>query len=88
MRTLAIAACLALGLAPAALAQTKPSAPAATTDAAAEAKFKAADKNNNGSLEGAELEAHKAIMVQVDKNKDGKLSRAEFMSGVKAGQIK
>jgi hypothetical protein len=69
-----------------ALPQTKTPAPA--SDATAEAKFKAADKNSNGNLEGADLDAHKAVMAQVDTNKDGKLSQAEFVAGAKAGHIK
>jgi|RhiMethySRZTD1v2_1073278.scaffolds.fasta_scaffold755637_1 Ca2+-binding EF-hand superfamily protein len=89
MRTLAIATALALGFGSVALAQMKsPSPPAASTDAAAEAKFKSADKNNNGALDGAELEAHRAVMAQVDTDKDGKISRTEFLAGTKAGHIK
>jgi hypothetical protein len=86
MRTLAIALIVAVGLAPAVLAQTK--TPGTTSDAAAEAKFKAADKNGNNTLKGAELEAHKSVLAQVDTDKDGKLSRSEFLSGAKAGHIK
>ena len=71
----------------AAFAQTTPPvAPAA--DAAVEAKFKAADKNNNGSLDGAELDAYKADLVKIDTDKDGKISKAEFTTATKAGQIK
>jgi hypothetical protein len=93
MRTVILATALAVGLAPAAFAQMKsPTTPAptpsASTDAAGEAKFKAADKNNNGLLEGAELDAHKTVLAQVDTNKDGKISRPEFLAGVKAGHIK
>ncbi len=92
MRTLLIAAVVALGLAPAALAQTSPPAttpPSATApDAMADAKFKSADKNNNGSLDGVEMEPHKAMMTQVDTDKDGKISRVEFLAGMKAGHIK
>ena len=67
-----------------ALAQATP--PAA--NAAVEAKFKAADKNTNGMLEGAELDAYKSTMVQADSNKDGKISRDEFVAATKAGHIK
>ena len=70
-----------------ALAQaTPPAAPAA--DAAVIAKFKAADKNNNGSLEGSELDAYKAAMSKIDTDKDGKISQAEFVAATKAGHIK
>jgi hypothetical protein len=65
---------------------TPPAAPAA--DPAVEAKFKAADKNNSGTLEGAEVEAYKATMAQIDTNKDGKVSRDEFAAASKAGTIK
>jgi Ca2+-binding EF-hand superfamily protein len=89
MKSLPIAVALALGRASAALAQTQP--PASTTPktaSAAEAKFKSADTNNNGALEGAELNAFKSTLAQVDTDKDGKLSRGEFDAGVKAGHIK
>ena len=79
---------LALALASgAALAQaTPPKAPAA--DAAVDAKFKAADKNNNGALDGAELDTYKADLAKIDTNKDGKISSAEFASATKSGIIK
>jgi hypothetical protein len=73
---------------------TTPSAPAAqpATPSApagdAEAKFKAADKNNSGMLETTETDAYKAVLAKVDANKDGKISREEFMAGSKAGHIK
>ena len=65
---------------------TPPKAPAA--DAAVDAKFKAVDKNNNGSLEGAELDAYKADLAKIDTNKDGKISSAEFAAATKSGLIK
>ena len=65
---------------------TRPAAPAA--DAAVVAKFKAADKNNNGSLDGTELEAYKTNMSKIDTDKDGKISQAEFVAAAKAGHIK
>jgi hypothetical protein len=68
-----------------ALAQTTPT-PA--VDAAVEAKFKAADKNNSGALEGAEIDAFKASLTQIDTNKDGKVSRDEFAAATKSGVIK
>ena len=85
MQKLIAGAVLALALASGqALAQATP--PAA--NAAAEAKFKAADKNSNGMLEGAELDAYKSAMTQADSNKDGKISRDEFAAATKAGHIK
>lgn len=66
-----------------------PVAPSATTgDAASDAKFKAADKDNSGVLDGAELSAYKANMAKIDTDKDGKISRLEFAGAVKAGVIK
>src|SRR5262245_35789792 len=69
-------------------APTTPSAPAATMDSATEAKFKAADKDNNGVLEGAELNTYKADLAKIDTNKDGKVSRDEFAAAGKSGVIK
>ena len=63
-------------------------APAMTLDAATEAKFKAVDKDNSGTLEGAEVTAYKADMTKIDGDKDGKVSRAEFAAAVKGGLIK
>ena len=79
---------LALSLASgAAFAQaTPPKAPAA--DAAVDAKFKAADKNGNGALEGAELDTYKADLAKIDADKDGKVFGAEFAAATKAGVIK
>jgi hypothetical protein len=68
-----------------ALAQTT-STPA--MDSAVEAKFKAADKNNSGTLEGAEIDTFKASLTQIDTNKDGKVSRDEFAAASKSGVIK
>ena len=59
-----------------------------TADAAVVAKFKAADKNNNGSLDGTELDAYKANMAKIDTDKDGKISQLEFVAATKAGHIK
>ncbi len=70
-------------------ATTMPSTGSATAmDAATDAKFKAADKTNKGFIEGAALEPYKPVMTKVDTDKDGKISRAEFAVGVKAGVIK
>lgn len=69
--------------------QKPPMAPAATTgDAATDAKFKSADKDNSGVLDGAELTAYKADMAKIDTDKDGKISRLEFAGAVKSGVIK
>jgi len=79
---------LALALvAGSALAQTA-TPTAATADAAIAAKFKAADKNGNGSLDGAELDAYKANLAKIDTDKDGKISMAEFTAAFKAGLVK
>jgi len=69
-----------------AFAQTTPAKPAG--DAAVEAKFKAADKNSNGALDGAELTAYKADMAKIDTDKDGKISLAEFTAAAKSGVVK
>ena len=57
-------------------------------DAAVDAKFKAADKNNNGSLDGAELDTYKADFAKIDTDKDGKISSVESASATKSGIIK
>jgi Ca2+-binding EF-hand superfamily protein len=70
-----------------ALAQTA-TPTAATGDAAVAAKFKAADKNGNGSLDGAELDTYKANLAKIDTDKDGKISMAEFSAASKSGLVK
>lgn len=70
---------------------TAPSAPATapkTGDAAIEAKFVTADKNKSGQLDGAELDAMKADLAKIDSNKDGKVSKEEYLAATKAGVIK
>jgi hypothetical protein len=83
---------IALALAPAAHAQSQPSPaspPAATTSSAADqAKFKAADKNSNGALEGTETDAFKANMTKIDADKDGKVTREEFLAAARSGVIR
>jgi hypothetical protein len=59
-----------------------------TADPAVEAKFDAVDEDNSDSLDGAEVEAYKLAMAQIDTNKDGKISREEFAAAVTAGTIK
>jgi hypothetical protein len=100
MKKLATISILALTMAGgAALAQSTPpkatppvpsaaTAPAASVDAATEAKFKAADKSGKGVIEGADLAPFKDVLAKVDTNKDGKFSKAEFAAAVKAGVIK
>lgn len=90
MRYAVLAAAIALTLAPAAYAQSQqPSPPSATTPSTAdEARFKAADKNGNGALEGTETDAYKANMTQIDANKDGKVTREEFLAAAKSGVIR
>jgi Ca2+-binding EF-hand superfamily protein len=70
-----------------ALAQTTTPA-SATGEAAVAAKFKAADKNGNGVLDGAELDAYKANLAKIDTDKDGKISMAEFSAATKSGLVK
>jgi EF hand len=77
---------LAMVAGPALAQTTPPAAPAA--DPAVETKFKTADKNGNGTLEGAEVDAYKANLAKIDTNKDGKVSRDEFATAAKAGLIK
>ena len=87
MERLATFTFLALAVASPAFAQAAPpAAPAA--DAAVEAKFKAADKNSSGTLEGVEVVAYKGTMAQIDTNKDGKVSWEEFAAATKAGYVK
>ncbi|HWE16587.1 MAG TPA: hypothetical protein VG758_05300 [Hyphomicrobiaceae bacterium] len=82
MRYPVLAAVIVLAVVPAAYAQTTAPSPAD------EAKFKAADKNSNGALEGGETDAYKANMTQIDTNKDGKLTREEFFAALKSGLIR
>jgi hypothetical protein len=92
MRYALLATLIALALAPAVHAQSKSpsgSPPAASTPSPAdEAKFKAADKNSNGALEGAEADAFRANMTRIDTNKDGKVTREEFFAATKSGVIR
>jgi EF hand len=76
--------------APSTAPATKPSAtaPAVTMDPATEAKFKAADTSGKGVIDGADLEPFKPLMSQIDTDKDGKISRAEYAAAAKAGVIK
>lgn len=60
----------------------------ATLDKAGETRFKSADKNSNGVLDGAEVDGFKANMAKIDTDKDGKISRAEFAAALKGGVIK
>lgn len=78
----------AIAQTPAPTAPATPPSSTATLDAATEAKFKSADKNNSGALDGAETDAYKADITKIDTNKDGKVSRDEFGAAVKSGLIK
>jgi hypothetical protein len=77
---------VALASGPAFAQATPPTAPAG--EAAVVAKFKTADKNSNGSLDGTELDGYKANMTKIDTDKDGKISQVEFVAAAKAGHIK
>lgn len=85
-----IAALMALALASGSAVAQQAASPTASpaADAGLVAKFKLADKNSNGTLDGAELDSHKASLVKIDTDKDGKISQAEFVAGSKAGLIK
>jgi hypothetical protein len=102
-RTLTSIFALAMTTTTAVWAQTTPPSPSPTVptapssvmsdapvpmDPAAEAKFKAADKSGKGYIEGAELDTFKPVMSKVDTDKDGRISRAEYATAVKAGIIK
>jgi hypothetical protein len=89
MRYAVLATVIALALAPAGYAQQQPSPPSSSAPSAADdAKFKAADKNGNGALEGTETDAFKAKMTQIDSNKDGKVTREEYLAAAKSGVIR
>jgi Ca2+-binding EF-hand superfamily protein len=67
-----------------ALMATPHFATAQTSAAAGEAAFKRADANGDGKLskeEAARLPAIAAKFDELDKDKDGALSMAEFMAG-------
>ena len=74
--------------APAAKPATTAQAAATTVDPAVEAKFKALDKDNGGTLEGAETATLKDVLAKIDTDKDGKVSKLEYAAAVKAGVIK
>ena len=98
IQTLTTTSALALFIAGSAMAQlapqTSPTAPPAASGAAGkadpvlEAKWKALDKDGKGVIEGAALESFKPVMPLVDTDKDGKISKEEFMTAAKAGIIK
>jgi hypothetical protein len=75
--------------APAPAAKAAPAAPPApmALDPASEAKFKTADPKATGFIEGAALKPYEPVMKEIDTDKDGKISRAEFAAAVKAGII-
>ena len=58
------------------------------TSAQADARFTALDKNKDGVIDAREADAAlKSAMAKVDLNKDGKVTRAEYMAGVASGHI-
>ncbi len=57
------------------------------TDAVAVGKFRAADTNASGLLEGNELAPYRDRLSAIDTNKDGRISRTEFTIGSAAGHI-
>jgi hypothetical protein len=90
--SVAVTALLVLATAGLAVAQTGPTgaqpATGAASDPVLEAKWNALDKDGKGVLEGAALESMKTVLPQIDTNKDGKVSKAEYMAAAKAGLIK
>jgi Ca2+-binding EF-hand superfamily protein len=94
MKSIFVAMLLAAGLSYPVAAQTTsppttttPAAPS-TTAASSDSRFKAADSNGNGVLEGSELSSFRQNMTQIDKDHDGKVSKAEFADAMKAGLVK
>jgi EF hand len=96
MKKVLSASLLALALATAghANAQTTPMpSPAASPGAAPSAPAApvqmdpASDPKATGFIEGAALKPYEPVMKEIDTDKDGKISRAEFASAVKAGII-
>jgi hypothetical protein len=82
MTATVIALALASG---AAFAQAAPpAAPTAVT--AVVAKFKATDKNNNGSLDGAELDAYKTNEHDEDRHRQGRQDLASRVCGSHQGR--
>jgi len=79
LRSLSLAAALAISTPLAVLAQT-PAAPSP-----AEATFKRVDANADGKISKEEATAMPALaakFAELDRDKDGALSLAEFMAGV------
>ena len=49
---------------------------------------KRADVNHKGVLDGKELDKFRSLLNTVDANKDGKISRSEFMTACQKGKLK
>ena len=85
LRSIALTAVAAAALALPAVVSAQTAAPGQNT--AAEAAFKRADSNADGKLskdESARLPSIAAKFDELDKDKDGFLSMAEFMAGFDA----
>lgn len=91
LRGMAAGSLLGFGLSLSAQAQTAPAAapaePAAkeTTAEAAEAAFRRADANSDGRLSRQEAAALPAVaekFAEIDRDKDGAISMAEYMAAV------
>lgn len=72
-------------LTPAVAQMTPPDSPTTQT---CEADWKRVDVSANGVLDGAELDKIKDVMSTVDTDKDGKVSRAEFLAACSKGTFK
>ena len=92
-------ATLAIGLALPAVAQVDPgqSSPLAAGLGEKQAQaqtqdcsgmWNRADVNHKGVLEGKQLDKFRSVLNTVDTNKDGKISRSEFMTACQKGELK
>jgi len=99
MKSLLTTATLAIGLALPAVAQVDPgrSSPFAAGMGGKQAQaqtqdctwmWKRADVNHKGVLDGKELDKFRSLLNTVDANKDGKISRSEFMTACQKGKLK
>jgi predicted lipid-binding transport protein (Tim44 family) len=86
---------IGLGLALPASAQQQPGTPGSQPGAKApvqaqdcQAMWKKADLNNDGFLSDKELDKFRAVLANVDTDKDGKISQSEFTNACQKGQLK